>query len=129
MTNDGDFAQLVAHPKEEIPKTYLVKLDGHPTDDQLHKLRKGVTIIGGKVKAKYVEKIKRGKGKYQWVKIVITEGKNRQVRKMFEKIGYDVKKLQRVAIGHLSLGRLKKGDVSELKVTDLKKIFSKTIKN
>ncbi|MCB0341372.1 MAG: rRNA pseudouridine synthase [Bdellovibrionales bacterium] len=75
MTNDGDFAQEVAHPKKEIPKTYLVKVEGNPTDNQLDRLKRGVTIIGGKVKALHVERIRRtvkGSGKYQWVKLVIS---------------------------------------------------------
>jgi 23S rRNA pseudouridine2605 synthase len=124
MTNDGDFAQAVAHPKEEIPKTYLVKLNGQPDDHQLAKLKKGVTIIGGKVAAKHVERIQLGKSqKYDWIKIIITEGKNRQVRRMFEKIGYDVTKLQRVAIGALSIGKLKRGEYKQLGPKDLEKVF------
>lgn len=130
VTNDGEFSNLVTHPKEEIPKTYMVKLNGQPTMAQLDKLKRGVSIVGGKVKALHVEKIKNQKAKnkqvsdkYDWVKIVITEGKNRQVRKMFEKIGFDVIKLQRIAIGDLKLGKLKKGAFVELTSVHLLKIF------
>lgn len=123
LTNDGDFSQKVMHPKEEIPKTYLAKVSGHPSDDQLRKLVTGVSIIGGKVAAKSVERIKRGADKYDWVKIVITEGKNRQVRLMFEKIGYDVMKLQRVAIGKLKLGSLKRGEFVSLTAAGVARIF------
>jgi 23S rRNA pseudouridine2605 synthase len=124
LTNDGDFSQKVTHPKGEIPKTYMAKLNGKPTDAQLEKLLRGVTIPGGKVAAKHVERAKVGKsGQYDWVKIVITEGKNRQVRHMFEKIGYDVKKLKRTAIGQLTLGPLKKGEHAFLDPSSVAKVF------
>lgn len=111
LTNDGDYAQKVMHPREEVTKTYLVKVDAQPSPQALTKLRTGVSIIGGRVKARYVEKIDRGKEKYPWLKVVITEGKNRQIRQMFEKVGLDVMKLQRVAIGRLRLGSLERGEM------------------
>lgn len=126
LTNDGDFAQKVMHPREEIPKTYLAKLDGKPTEAQLDKLRKGVTIPTGRVKALFVETAKVGDSdKYGWVKIVIGEGKNRQVRFMFQKIGFDVKKLKRVAIGQLTLGNLERGEYAFLDERSLERIFRK----
>lgn len=110
LTNDGEFAQSISHPKTEIPKTYLAKLNGMMLPQHQQKLLNGVTIPGGKAKALHVETMKLGTSdKYGWVKIVINEGRNRQVRKMFEKIGFDVKKLKRVAIGRLTLGPLRKG--------------------
>lgn len=115
LTNDGDYANKVAHPKEEVTKTYLVKLDGKPEPHQLEKLKRGVTIVGGKVSARHIEKIKKPgdnkSEKYEWYKIVITEGKNRQIRQMFSKIGFDVLRLQRVAIGRLRMGALKAGEL------------------
>jgi 23S rRNA pseudouridine2605 synthase len=126
LTNDGDFSQKVMHPREEIPKTYLAKLDGHPTEHDLHKLLRGVTIPGGRVKALVAEKAKVSDSKlYDWVKIIISEGKNRQVRYMFQKIGFDVKKLKRVAIGQLTLGNLQKGEYAFLDQGGLAKIFKK----
>jgi 23S rRNA pseudouridine2605 synthase len=124
LTNDGEFAQRVMHPREEIPKTYLAKLDGQPTEAQLAKLLAGVTIPTGRVKALHVERVKLGDSKqYDWVKIVISEGKNRQVRHMFNKIGFDVKKLKRVAIGLLTLGPLNKGEYAFLDEGAINKIF------
>lgn len=126
LTNDGEFSQKVMHPREEIPKTYLAKLDGHPTDAQLEKLKAGVTIPGGRVRAWHVERAKIGdSSKYEWIKIVIGEGKNRQIRHMFNKIGFDVKKLKRVAIGLLTLGPLQKGEYAFLDQGALAKIFRK----
>lgn len=126
LTNDGDFAQKVMHPKEEIPKTYLVKLDGQPTEVHLQKLLRGVTIPGGRVRALHVERVRIGESKqYDWVKIIITEGKNRQIRYMMQKIGYDVKKLRRVAIGQLTLGSLQKGEYAFLDQSMIARIFRK----
>ncbi|AHI06886.1 putative pseudouridylate synthase [Bdellovibrio bacteriovorus W] len=113
LTNDGDFANKIMHPKTEVTKTYLVKLDGKPDASHLEKLRRGVTIVGGRVSARHIERISKAgdnkSKKYEWYKIVITEGKNRQIRQMFHKVGFDVLKLQRVAIGRLRLGALKVG--------------------
>ncbi len=125
LTNDGDFAQKVTHPKNEVTKTYLVKIDGHPEQKHITKLLSGVSIPGGKVRAQHVEKIRRpdGSEKYDWYKIVITEGKNRQIRLMFEKIGFDVLKLQRVSIGRLHLGNLERGEIAYINENVLSKIF------
>lgn len=125
LTNDGDFANEVMHPRKEVTKTYLVKLDGQPKPEHIQKLLKGVTIVGGKVAARHIERIRRKEGsdQYDWFKIVITEGKNRQIRRMFEKVGFDVLKLQRVAIGRLRLGSLKRGEMVPLDDQDLKRVF------
>lgn len=133
MTNDGDFANKVMHPKSEVTKTYHVKLSGQPRPDQIEKLYRGVSIPGGgKVKAKLVEKLKTSASqkkelkvsdKFDWYKIIITEGKNHQVREMFKKIGYDVIKLQRVAIGKLKLGQLERGSLVYLNEAAVDRIF------
>ena len=136
MTNDGEFANKVMHPKTEVTKTYNVKLDGQPRPDQIEKLLKGVTIPDGRVKAKYVEKLKpiktkssKTSDKFDWYKIVITEGKNHQVREMFKKIGFDVLKLQRVAIGKLRLGALARGEYVFLNEAALDRIFMADLPN
>lgn len=127
LTNDGDFANRVMHPKAEVTKTYLVKLNGHPEQKHIDKLLRGVTIEGGKVAAKHVEKIHKSgdkkSDKYDWYKIVITEGKNRQIRQMFEKVGFDVIKLQRVAIGRLRLGALRTGEIVFLNDVAIERVF------
>lgn len=127
LTNDGDFANKVMHPKAEVTKTYLVKLDGQPQPQHIEKLKRGVSIVGGKVSARHIEKIKKSgdkkSDKYDWYKIVITEGKNRQIRQMFEKVGFDVIKLQRVAIGRLRLGALKVGELIYLNDVAVERVF------
>lgn len=123
LTNDGEYANKVANPDSEVTKTYLVKVDGQPKDEELQKLLRGVSIVGGKVAAKSIEKVKRGRELYAWLKIVITEGKNRQIRQMFEKIGYDVLKLQRVAIGRLRIGNLERGELVFLNDVAAERVF------
>lgn len=125
LTNDGDFAQAVNHPKEEILKTYLVKVSGHPTDEQLLRLKQGVSIPTGRVAAKIVERARsKGSTEKDWIRIGITEGKNRQIRNMFAKIGFDVLKLQRIAIGQLKMPTtLERGEFIFLTEMGLKKIF------
>ncbi len=127
LTNDGDFANRVSHPKAEVTKTYLVKLDGTPEAYKLEKLRRGVPIVGGRVSARHIEKIHKAgdkkSDKYSWYKIVITEGKNRQIRQMFQKIGFDVMKLQRVAIGRLRIGHLKVGEIAYLNTEAAERVF------
>lgn len=130
LTNDGDFAQKVMHPKTEVTKTYHVKLNGQPQEYQIKKLLTGVSIPGGRVKAKHVEKLKMIKtsskktsDKNDWYKIIITEGKNHQVREMFKKIGYDVLKLHRVAIGKLRIGALERGQMVFLNEAATQRVF------
>ncbi|MNJ99824.1 Ribosomal large subunit pseudouridine synthase B [compost metagenome] len=127
LTNDGDFANKVMHPTAEVTKTYLVKIDGKPDPAKIDKLRKGVSIEGGRVSARHIEKIHKPgdnkSSKYEWYKIVITEGKNRQIRQMFSKIGMDVLKLQRVAIGRLRIGALRVGELMYLNDVAVERVF------
>ncbi len=130
LTNDGDYAQKVMHPKTEVTKTYHVKLEGQPQPYQIKKLLTGVSIPGGRVRAKHIEKLKvakvKGKKtseKNDWYKIVITEGKNHQVKEMFKKIGFDVIKLHRVAIGKLRIGTLGRGQKVYLNEAAANRVF------
>ncbi|MES2855720.1 MAG: pseudouridine synthase [Bdellovibrionota bacterium] len=124
LTNDGEFSQKVNHPSKEIFKTYMAKISGRPSPQALERLRTGVSIPGGRVTAKYVERISRGGDQYDWIKLSIAEGKNRQIRYMFEKIGFDVMKLQRVSIGQLKMpSSLKRGEFVFLTEKGLAKIF------
>lgn len=108
MTNDGDLAYRLTHPSYEIPKTYLVKVEGEMPEHKIAQLRKGVVIDGEKTKRCKVKllEFKNGESKIQ---ISITEGKNRQIRKMFEAVNMPVKFLKRIAVGQLRLGGLARG--------------------
>ena len=127
ITNDGEFSQKVLHPRYKIPKTYFVKVKGHISKEKLEKLRRGVTISGKPVKALVAQKVRHlDTTQNPWVKVVILEGRNQQIRRMFEKINFHVIKLKRVAIGNLRLGSLKPGHFKALSKRDLQKIFTKT---
>ena len=113
LTNDGDLAFRLTHPTSEIPKTYLVRIEGTMTEKDLNPIRSGVELDGvltKKCKAHIVETDKA----YTKVHITITEGRNRQVRRMFEAIGRSVAFLKRVSIGRLKLKGLDRGEVRPL---------------
>ena len=113
LTNDGDLAYKLMHPRNEISKTYMARIEGTLTEKDLNPIRSGVELDGvltKKCKAHIVETNKA----YTKVHITITEGKNRQVRRMFEAIGKNVEFLKRIKIGQLSLSGLDRGEVREL---------------
>tara|TARA_B100001248_G_scaffold262389_1_gene258016 strand:- start:18770 stop:19549 length:780 start_codon:yes stop_codon:yes gene_type:complete len=131
LTNDGEFANKVSHPRHKVRKKYLVKINGKISNQQMDKLRNGVSIPnGGRVQAKFLKRL-RGKStdKNDWLELDITEGKNRQIRKMFAKLEFDVLKLKRIAIGKLELGNMKPGASKVLSDNDIKKIFSDPLKS
>lgn len=123
FTNDGEYSNAIMSPKSEITKTYLVKLDAPPAPEKIQKLLRGVSIIGGRVSARHIEKIKKVSENHPWVKVIISEGKNRQIRQMFAKVGLDVLKLQRVAIGRLRIGNLDRGQLVYLNDAAAQRVF------
>ena len=122
LTNDGDFAQQVLHPKHKISKTYFVKIRGRLKAGQIQKLLRGVSLPTGRARALYVKQ-QVSSSVTSWVKVIIEEGKNRQIRWMFRQIGCSVLKLQRTAVGRLNLSRLKKGAFRPLSEKDIQKVF------
>jgi 23S rRNA pseudouridine2605 synthase len=108
LTNDGDLANKLMHPRYGVEKTYWVQTAGAPTRDDLQKLLQGVWLSDGHVKARRVKRLK-SQGESTWLEIVLSEGKNREVRRMLAKLGHKVMRLRRVAIGPVHLGRLRKG--------------------
>lgn len=113
LTNDGDMAFRLTHPTTEIPKTYMAKIEGTLTEKDLNPIRSGVELDGvltKKCKAHIVETNKA----YTKVHVTITEGRNRQVRRMFEAIGKNVEFLKRVSIGQLKLKGLDRGEIRTL---------------
>ena len=123
LTNDGAFAMKIIHKK--IPKTYMVKVNGRPTSIQLAKLRKGVSTKIGRLKALYIRPLRKTKIKqYSWIKVILDEGRNRQLHRMFEKIGFQIKILRRTSIGKLKLKSLKPGEYFHLSPLDMKKVLS-----
>ena len=118
LTNDGDLTFKLTHPKNEVPKTYLVKTEKPVSDEDLSKLRSGVYIDGVKTKKCNVRLIETNKIGSK-LHITITEGRNRQVRKMFEAIGNNVDFLKRIKVGDLTLTGLNRGEVRQLSAREI----------
>lgn len=113
MTNDGDLAYRLTHPKHEVYKTYVALVSGIVSDARLARLRKGVDIGGFITSPAKVRVIKQNQ-RSTVVEISIREGKNRQVRKMFKAVGNTVIELERIAIGDVRLGHMQQGHYRKL---------------
>ena len=127
LTNDGELTFRLTHPKHNIKKVYIAKVYGFPTKEKIEKLKNGVVIDGYKTSKANVYILEKDV-KYTTLKIIITEGKNRQVRKMCEAIGHRVASLKRVAIESISIGNLQVGKYRYLtkdEITYLKKLCQK----
>ena len=120
-TNDGDLAHRLQHPSHEIPKTYLVKVDGVPTQEGVLKLRNGVKLRDGMTAPARVKIIKKAEAN-SWLEIIIHEGRNRQIKRMFEAIGHTVIKLKREGLAFLTLGELKPGEFRHLNAEEVKNL-------
>ena len=124
LTNDGDLTNLLTHPKNKVEKVYVAKIKGIITKENLTKLCSGV-IIDGKKTSKAKAKILRidKKNNTSIVQLIISEGRNHQVKKMFEVIGFDVIKLKRESIAFLTLDGLKSGEYRKLSLKEVKKLY------
>jgi len=118
LTNDGDLAQQLMHPRFGIEKTYEVLVAGSPSPAELRQLTTGVWLAEGRVKARFVKRFKR-QGDSTWLKIVLAEGKNREIRRMLAKQNHKVMRLRRVAIGPVRLDRLPKGKSRKLALAEI----------
>lgn len=130
LTNDGELTNLLIHPKNNIEKLYIAKIKGIPTKEELLKLSRGVVIDGrktskSKVKLKKINK----KNNVSIVEVIIHEGRNHQVKKMFEAIGYEVIKLKREKFAFLDVNNLKSGEYRELNIKEVKKLYNLAQKN
>ena len=108
LTNDGDLAFKLMHPRFGVEKMYHVQVAGRPSREDLGQLLKGVWLSDGRVKARRVQR-QRSQGQSAWLKIVLNEGKNREIRRMLAKLGHKVMKLRRIALGPVQLGSLAPG--------------------
>ena len=113
VTNDGDFAHLMAHPRHRIYRTYRVQVAGDPPRDTLDQLKKGFYFADGKFKVHDVKALKK-QGKSTYLELTLTEGQNREIRRLMARIGHKVLTLQRVQFGPIRLGKLKPGEFREL---------------
>lgn len=125
LTNDGDLTNILTHPKNNIEKLYIAKINGFLTQDNLKKLSNGVIIDNRKTsKAKVKMKKYDKKTDTSLVELIIHEGRNHQIKKMFEAVGYKVLKLRREKIAFLDLTGLKSGEYRQLTVHEVKKLYS-----
>jgi 23S rRNA pseudouridine2605 synthase len=127
MTNDGDFAHLITHPKHEFPKTYLAKVKGVLDERAIEMLEKGMFLQDGKTAPAKVKKIRKEEMN-SWVEITIHEGRKRQVRRMFDHVGRSVIKLKRIRTGGLSLGDLPEGRFRHLTLDEVKTLRETALK-
>lgn len=119
LTNDGDLAQTLEHPSQQIEKTYIAKVKGIPTVQALEKLRRGVMLEGRKTLPARINVLETRKN--AWIEVGIREGRQNQIRKMFESIGHDVIRLRRIAIGFLRDDSLKTGHYRFLTPQEIKR--------
>jgi 23S rRNA pseudouridine2605 synthase len=108
LTNDGELANRLMHPRFGVEKTYIVQVAGRPSREDLQQLLKGVWLSDGHVRARQVKRLK-GQGQSTWLRIVLSEGKNREIRRMLARLEHKVLRLKRVAIGPVDIGSLSAG--------------------
>lgn len=124
LTNDGDFANKVAHPKFNIDKEYRVTVEGEIKESEMAVMRKGVVVDGQRMPSSIVNFISYENGNTK-LSVIIDEGQNRQIRRMFEAIGKTIKLLKRVRIGQVRLGGLRRGDYKDLTEVELNSLVGK----
>jgi len=121
LTNDGEFANLLAHPRYSFEKEYHVAVPGTVKEEDLRTLRDGVVIEGGRTAPAKV-RVLSSDGKITWLSITIHEGRNRQIRRMLHALGYRVERLIRVRVGPLWLGSLPRGAYRHLTPAEVRKM-------
>jgi 23S rRNA pseudouridine2605 synthase len=122
LTNDGDFTYQISHAAKEVPKIYQVKVKGKPGNHQIRLLERGVVIDGVRTAPAKIRLLEES-AMNAWFEVTLYEGRNQQIRKMFDSIGHSVTKLRRVAIGFLRNEKLKPGEFRLLNRDEVKKFF------
>lgn len=121
LTNDGLLAHRLTHPSREVPKEYLARVDGRPGEETLAAIVQGVELEDG-VTAPARARVVRSAGDHTWVRVTVTEGRNRLVRRMMLKLGYPVIELRRESIGGVALEGLEPGEVRELTAAEVDRL-------
>lgn len=120
LTNDGDLANKLTHPRYGAEKTYKVLVQGRPDGRTLERWRKGITLDGERTSECFIKILTAGDGDSTWLRVVMHEGKNRQIRRVAEALGHPVIKLTRTHIGSVALGNVKPGTYRELSRSEVK---------
>jgi 23S rRNA pseudouridine2605 synthase len=118
LTNDGELANRLTHPRYEVPRTYRARLRRPPSDGDLRRLRQGVALDDGPTAPARVRRISP-----RVIELTIREGRNRQVRRMVEAVGNEVVELRRTAFGPLRLGELREGEARRLRTAELRRLW------
>lgn len=130
ITNDGDFANLMSHPSQMVNKIYLAKLEGIINGEAINKIKDGIKIDGSIVYPSRVKlKRKDKKTNTSFVEIIVHDGKNHEIKKIFEAVGYRVEKLTREAYGPFCLETLKSGEYRKISAYDIKKLKQEIKRN
>lgn len=122
LTNDGAFHQLIAHASSKVLKRYQVKVKGKPDEQKIEKLRRGVKIDGHRTQPAQFKIIEESDTN-AWFEVILAEGRNQQIRKMFDSIGHSVLKLRRTGIGFLRDEKLKPGEFRELTPAEVRRFL------
>ena len=122
LTNDGNFSLRLTHPRYKMPKTYLVDVEGQLRSAEIARLLKGVSSDGETLNADKICQV-RPRGETTELRIVLTQGKNRQIRRMMAAVGHPVRRLTRLAVGSIGLGGLKSGEWRHLTHEEIGKLL------
>ena len=123
LTNDGELAQRLTHPSCEVDKTYLARVTGNPSGEALERLRRGVFMEGDERRTYPADvRVVRDESLFSDILVTIHEGRNRQVRRMFDAVGHKVLLLRRVRFGPLELGSLRRGEWRELTAQEVEQL-------
>ncbi|MBD1371666.1 rRNA pseudouridine synthase [Hazenella sp. IB182357] len=122
MTNDGELANHLTHPRYEVEKTYIATVRGEPQEEQLNQLRQGIQLDDGMTAPAHISTLSPKRVGESRIQLIIHEGRNRQVRRMCEAIGFPVKHLIRTHIGFLNMKGLTRGTFRELNKQDLTRL-------
>jgi len=122
LTNDGELANRVMHPRHGVEKEYLAEVGGTPTARQLARLKRGVELGDGTARALSVRSVAGARGRSA-VRLVLAEGRKREVRRMLDAVGLPVTRLVRLRLGPIRLGRLRAGEVRELDPAEVRALY------
>lgn len=122
LTTDGELANRLMHPSFKAPKVYVVKVGGHPTADKLEQLRKGVRLDDGRTQPAVVEVVKED-DRHTWLEFVLTEGRNRQIRRMCEAIGHRAFRVYRTEFAGVNVDGLRPGQFRYLSAGELARLY------
>lgn len=114
LTDDGELANEVAHPRSHLPKTYRVKVKGVPSPDTLERVRRGVYLERGERTLPCEVTLESSGRETTWLRVTLVEGRQNQLKRMFLRVGHPVRRIRRTAIGPLRLGKLRIGEVREV---------------